>query len=113
MGRTKIMEIKMKYYINKNKELFGFELDGSHDYLITEDIQPISLEEIEAINKAKEDVYKNSIKAKINEAKQYLDETDHKFYGDYEPKVGEDLEAIRAKRNEARAFVRANRWTLI
>lgn len=29
--------------------------------------------------------------------------------GDYEPKVDEDLEAIRTKRSEARAFVRANR----
>ena len=38
----------------------------------------------------------------------YLDDTDHKFYGDYEPKVGEDLETIRAKRSEARAFIRAN-----
>ena len=39
----------------------------------------------------------------------YLDDTDHKFYGDYEPKAGEDLETIRAKRSEARAFVRANK----
>ena len=39
----------------------------------------------------------------------YLDDTDHKFYGDYELKVGEDLELVRAKRSEARAFVRANR----
>ena len=39
----------------------------------------------------------------------YLDDTDHKLYGDYEPKVGEDLEPIRAKRSEARAFVRANK----
>ena len=38
----------------------------------------------------------------------YLDNTDHKFYGDYEPKVGEDLELVRTKRSEARAFVRAN-----
>ena len=56
-----------------------------------------------------EDEYKNSIKVKINEAKQYLDETDHKFYGDYEPKVGEDLELMRIKRSEARAFMRDNR----
>ena len=41
--------------------------------------------------------------------KDYLDDTDHKFYGDYEPKVGEDLEDIRAKRSEARAFVRDNK----
>ena len=39
----------------------------------------------------------------------YLDDTDHKFYGDYEPNVGEDLELVRAKRSEVRAFVRANK----
>ena len=39
----------------------------------------------------------------------YLVDTDHKFYGDYEPKVGEDLELVRAKRSEARAFVRTNK----
>ena len=43
----------------------------------------------------------------------YLDDTDHKFYVDYEPKVGEDLELVRTKRSEARAFVRDNRWILI
>ena len=41
--------------------------------------------------------------------RDYLDDTDHKFYVDYEPKVGEDLEDIRAKRSEARPFVRANK----
>ena len=40
--------------------------------------------------------------------KHYLVDTDHKFYGDYEPKVGEDLELVRTKRSEARAFVRDN-----
>lgn len=99
----------MKHYINKNKEIFGFELDGSQDFLITEDMKPISLEETKAINKAKEDEYKNSIEFKINEAKQYLVDTDHKFYGDYEPKVDEYLEAIRTKRSEARAFIRENK----
>ena len=39
----------------------------------------------------------------------YLEDTDHKFYGDYEPKVVEDLELVRIKRSEARAFVRANK----
>ena len=39
----------------------------------------------------------------------YLDDTDHKFYVYYEPKVGEDLELVRTKRSEARAFVRANK----
>ena len=39
----------------------------------------------------------------------YLEDTDHKFYGDYEPKVDEDLELVRTKRSEARAFVRTNK----
>ena len=39
----------------------------------------------------------------------YLDDTDHKFYGDYELKVGVDLESIIAKRGEARAFIRADK----
>ena len=39
----------------------------------------------------------------------YLEDTDHKFYGDYEPKVDEDLESVRTKRSEARAFVRSNK----
>ena len=38
----------------------------------------------------------------------YLDDTDHKFYVEYEPKADEDLELVRTKRSEARAFVRAN-----
>ena len=38
----------------------------------------------------------------------YLEDTDHKFYGDYELKVDEDLEIVRTKRSEARAFIRAN-----
>ena len=41
--------------------------------------------------------------------KQYLDGTEHKFNTDYKLKVGEDLEPIRAKRSEARAFIRANK----
>ena len=66
----------MKYYINKNKEIFGFELDGSQYFLITEDMKPISLEEIQAINQAKEDEVKQSLEYKINEASQYLKDTD-------------------------------------
>ena len=42
-------------------------------------------------------------------SQDYLDDTDHKFYGDYEPKVDEDLELVKTKRSEARAFVRANK----
>ena len=56
-----------------------------------------------------EEIRKKEINTKITEAKQYLDDTEHKFNMDYEPKVGEDLEAIRTKRREARAFIRANK----
>lgn len=52
---------------------------------------------------------KIKIKMLVKIYQEYLDDTDHKFYGDYEPKVGEDLELVRTKRSEARAFVRANR----
>ena len=45
----------MKHYINKNKEIFGFELDGSQDHLITPDMVEISLEEIAELNKPTEE----------------------------------------------------------
>lgn len=66
----------MKYYIDKNKKIFGFEADGSQDHLVTEDMIEISLEEIQAINQAKEDEFKQSLEYKINEANQYLKDTD-------------------------------------
>ena len=58
-------------------------------------------------NEEKLEKIKTRMLVKIYQA--YLEDTDHKFYGDYEPKVDEDLEPIRAKRSEARAFVRANK----
>ena len=58
-------------------------------------------------NEEKLEKIKTSMLVKIYQ--DYLEDTDHKFYGDYEPKVDEDLEAIRTKRSEARAFVRANK----
>lgn len=99
----------MKYYINKNKEIFGFELDGSQDHLITPDIVEISLEEIKVINKAKEDEVKQSLEYKVNEAKQFLDKSDKKVLPDYEFKEGDNsLEWYIEERSKARAFIRAN-----
>lgn len=66
----------MKHYINKNKEIFGFELDGSQDYLITDDMVEITLEEIQTINQAKEYEYRQTTEYKIAEAELYLRETD-------------------------------------
>ena len=98
----------MKYYVNKNNEIFGFELDGSQDYLIMSDMVEISLEEVDSINKAKEDEYKNSIEFKLLEASQYLNSTDYyypRFLETGEP-VPED---VVIKRTEAREFIRANK----
>lgn len=77
----------MKYYINTNKEIFGFELDGSQDHLITKDMSPITLDEIQAINQAKEDKYKQTVEYKIAEANAYLKDTD--WVNDY--KLRHDL----------------------
>ena len=94
----------MKYYINTNKEIFGFELDGSQDHLITKDMKEISVEEIQAINKAKEDEYKNSIEYKISEAKAYLISTD--WYITRFIETGKEIpEDIKLKREEARALL--------
>lgn len=99
----------MKYCIDKNKQIFGFELDGSQDHLITEDMKPISLEEIEAINKVKEEEYKNSVEFKINEAKQFLDKSDKKVLPYYEFEGGDNsLEWYIEERSKARKFIRDN-----
>jgi len=51
----------------------------------------------------------SSIIDKVNECKDYLEKTRHKFETDYEPKLNEDLDLIRAKRSEARKFIRDNK----
>ena len=56
-------------------------------------------------------VAQQELQQQIAEAKQYLNNTDHKFYGDYELKsdeTPEDLENIRVQRSIARTFIREN-----
>ena len=70
--------------------------------------------ELDLINYSNENLYfkgsllleKVKTRMLVKIYQEYLVDTDYKFYGDYEPKVGEDLELIRIKRSEARAFVR-------
>lgn len=83
----------------------------------------VQVEEVVTEDEVVKYSYKQSFTTETNEEKlekikiqllvkiyqDYLEDTDHKFYGDYEPKADEDLEAIRTKRSEARAFIRANR----
>ena len=47
----------------------------------------------------------------VERHKQYLSDTDHKMYTDYEAKAGEDLAAIKAARSASRAYIRANDTT--
>ncbi len=95
------MEILGNYVRDENGEFYlvYFEKpDGDGKY------QP----EFEKIKEIEND---ENIKNKIKESLKYLVDTDFKFLVGYEPKVAEDLEVIRAKRNEARAFVRDNNDT--
>lgn len=99
----------MKYYINKSKEIFGFELDGSQDHLIAKDMVEISIEEINKINQNKEDEYKQTLEYKLNEAKAYLLSTDYKMTVDYFATLSKEIQdELILKRNEAREFIRAN-----
>lgn len=103
------MENNMKYYINKNKEIFGFELYGSQDYLITKDMKEISIEEIKAINQTKENELKQTLEYRINEAKTYLSLTDYKMTVDYFATLSKDIQdELILKRSEAREFIRAS-----
>lgn len=71
----------MKYYINTNKEIFGFELDGSQDHLITKDMKEISLEEIAELNKPTEEQLQEQLNA---EARAKLDGLDWKVIRELE-----------------------------
>ena len=92
----------MKHYINTNKELFGIE--QGQEFLVQSDWIEVSLEEIEAMNKAKEDAYKATIEYKISEAKAYLISTDWYIirYADSGKEVPSD---IKIKREEARISI--------
>lgn len=91
----------MKYFKNENNQIFGFELDGSQDDLIAEDMKPISLEEIKALNQSKEDEYKASTEYKKAEALAYLASTD--WYVTRKLEKGVEIpEEVTKKRDEAR-----------
>ena len=97
----------MKHYINKNKEIFGFELDGSQDHLITEDMKEISVEEIQTINDTRQEEYKESLEYKINGAKLYLSSTDYKMTVDYFAGLTkEEQDELILKRASSREFIR-------
>ena len=63
---------------------------------------------IKTYEEKQNEIAQQELQTKINEAKQYLASTDHKFYNGYKPKEGEDLVEIERLRDEAREFIRAN-----
>ena len=59
-----------------------------------------------------EEITKEEILIKVQKAKKYLDETDHKFGTDYtlkEDETLEDIAEIKATRAECRTFIRKNK----
>ena len=88
----------MKHYRDIDGNVYGFKPDDVEVIELTE-------QEFHDFCNPKPTPEQLAQQAKA-EAQAYLDKTDHKFYGDYEPKEGEDLEAIRVKRSEARALLR-------
>lgn len=106
--------MEIKNVIGDNSPEVFEKLQGGT--LLNTDVQELHVDEVVKYS------YKQLFTTETNEEKlekvkiqmlvkiyqDYLEDTDHKFYGDYEPKVGEDLELVRTKRSEARAFVRAN-----
>ena len=49
-----------------------------------------------------------ALASQLQEAKDYLNKTDHKMLNGYVPRVGEDLQAIELQRNSYREFIREN-----
>ena len=77
--------------------------------VVTEDeVIKYSYKQLFTTDTNEEKLEKIKIQMLVKIYQDYLDDTDHKFYGDYELKVDEDLEIVRTKRSEARAFIRAN-----
>ena len=49
-----------------------------------------------------------ALASQLQEAKDYLNSTDHKMLNGYVPKVGEALQTIELQRNSYREFIREN-----
>ena len=92
------------YLLNENMSVP--QANGNREYeLIKEWLAHGNVPEPEF---TEEELAQQVINAKVQEAKQYLQSTDHKFYLGYKPKEDEDLVAIEAKRDEAREYIRMN-----
>ena len=83
---------------------------SGEDYVIFSNLKKIEKTKIDEANVIlAEKIAEQELQIKINEAKEYLNKTDHKFYNGYKPKADEDLVEIERLRDEARDFIRANK----
>lgn len=113
----------MKYIINYTNEgkILGFAksdtdlnievsnakwIEGQSYNKIIIDGENITFEKVDW--RTPKEIEEQDNQIKINEAKEYLSKTDHKFYNGYKPKTDEDLVEIERLRDEARDFIRAN-----
>ena len=105
MGEIKSVKIQGQGYL-LNGNMSVPQVNGNREYeLIKEWLAQGNVPEPEF---TEAELAKQEINAKVQEAKDYLISTDHKFYLGYKPKEGEDLVAIEAKRDEAREYIRMN-----
>ena len=109
----------MNYFKDKNNEIYGLEDKDTLPIIekddegnetekpspwVKEDWIAITKEEVDAINKAKEDEAKAQPEYKIEQAKQYLASTD--WYYPRLTETGKELPAdVVAKRIEARELI--------
>jgi hypothetical protein len=66
----------MKFYKNLQDEVFALEVDGSQDHMITEDMQEISIHEVNRINKKQTTTTWDTIKKYRNKLLSESDWTD-------------------------------------
>lgn len=98
--------MKNFYKIENGKAHVGSGTFVPDGFIVYED-EPQELIDALALEKQEQDLL-----AEINKAKQYLADTDHKFYNGYKPKIDEDLVAIELERDTAREFIRANKGAI-
>lgn len=93
----------MTYYKDSDNKVYAYsEIQTPKDGLTK-----LTAKELESHLKP-QPTNEETLAKEIAEAHAYLVSTDHKFYGDYELKDGEDLDPIRVKRSKMRAFIRDN-----
>ena len=81
------------------------------EVVMKDDVVKYSYKQLFTSETNEEKLEKVKIQMLVKIYQDYLDDTDHNFYSDYEPKVGEtpeDLENIRVQRSIARTFIRKN-----